>query len=467
MPQGLEPRTGPRREALKQLLAQNFPSPIQAAEGFISFHDETLEAGHWFSLNDVGARRAAMLLCQFNPNSETLAQAQGKTNDVTGPGDLVRLLQRFEDLAKSEPQTRSLLQWLHVARQMGVRYHPWIDEYVEAAKLAQTGPQDPRNQPTALGAEVQPDPADEAEQRIEDEQSALRERLNAERAEVEAISATTLSERSAKRQELERIDGELHDLDGVMPSEHPNWAAAQLARIQSGNQPFEPIFSLHVGPDERLFAVSEVPAMTARAEYSERYSGNEAEMTTGQRVDRLTIEGLHRDKLMAAVRSGHVTPYAGGLTHPSPRQWDPSPEAGYELPINELRKFAKLLLMDVRVMPMPIESDPPPETAPAPTPAEPTVEKDTAPQRIKKRLGWAETEAWGYVVEMLRAGRYGTCKELHDVLFKEANSIDSPFAQGVERHRGQLLLRKLNRPLALKTMQSAWGSLRAAAASKA
>lgn len=212
------------------------------------------------------------------------------------------------------------------------------------------GPQDLSNQPAALGAEVQPDPADEAEQRIEDEQSVLRERLIAERAQVEAISATTLSEHSAKRQELERIDGELHDLDGVMPSEHPNWAAAQLARIQSGNQPFEPIFSLHIGPDERLFAVGEVPAMTARAEYSRRYSGNEAEMTTDQRVDRLMIEGLHRDKLMASVRGGHVTPYSGGLMHPSPRQWDPSPGAGYVLPIGELRKFAMLLLMDVQVM---------------------------------------------------------------------------------------------------------------------
>jgi hypothetical protein len=189
--------------------------------------------------------------------------------------------------------------------------------------------------------------------------------LQRRRQEVEALPAATLSELVAKREELNRIDGELHDLDGVLPSEHPNWAAAQLARIQSGNQPFEPIFSLHIGPDERLFAVGEVPALTARAEYSERYSGNETEMTTEQRVDRMMIEGLHRDKLMASVRSGHVTPYSSNLMHPSPRRWDPTPEAGYLLPIGELRKFAMLLLMEVCVKAAPVESDPPNELEPA------------------------------------------------------------------------------------------------------
>ena len=136
LPTGLSPRTGPRREVLKQLVAQEWPSPKDSADGTIGWFDETMSAAHWLSLQDIGPDRAAMLLCQLDPNRMTLEQAKGHKNEATGPDDFVRLLQRFEDQAKCEPQHRTLLHWLEFARASRLRHHPWIDEYVEAAGVA-------------------------------------------------------------------------------------------------------------------------------------------------------------------------------------------------------------------------------------------------------------------------------------------------------------------------------------------
>ena len=136
VPTGLTPRTGHRRELLKQMVARECPSPAQAVERVIIWFDDSMSAGHWFSLSDVEPDRAAMLLCQHDPNSGTLEHAKQCTNDITGPQDLLRLQQRFEDLAKCKPQHRTLLQWLEFARRSKLRYHPWIDQYVEAAGLA-------------------------------------------------------------------------------------------------------------------------------------------------------------------------------------------------------------------------------------------------------------------------------------------------------------------------------------------
>lgn len=117
------------------MIAQECPTPKEAADQILGWFGETMDAGHWFSLNDVEPHKAAMLLCRFDPNDETLEQAQRTTTDVTGPRDLVRLVQRFEDLAKTAPRPRPLLQWLHEARQMGAQYHPWVDQYAQAAQL--------------------------------------------------------------------------------------------------------------------------------------------------------------------------------------------------------------------------------------------------------------------------------------------------------------------------------------------
>ena len=158
LPKGMEPRTGHRRAALRQLVTNECPSPKEAAYGFIGFYDETLDAGHWFSLNDVDAQRAAMLLCRFNPNDTTLEQAQLTTTDATRPRDFVRLLQRFEDLARSDPKPRSLLQWLRTAQELELRYHPWIDDYVNARTVAGSPIVEsaPKNRPKLQSVEAGP-----------------------------------------------------------------------------------------------------------------------------------------------------------------------------------------------------------------------------------------------------------------------------------------------------------------------
>jgi len=107
----------------------------QQAERHVVWHDETMDASHWFNMADVAPVDAALLLCQFNPNSETWDSAFGTTHDETGPLDLLRLRQRFEDLSRAEPRFRSLHDWLQAVKKMQARYHSWIDKYVAAVAL--------------------------------------------------------------------------------------------------------------------------------------------------------------------------------------------------------------------------------------------------------------------------------------------------------------------------------------------
>ncbi len=144
---GLEPRTGPRREALMRLVAE-------AAETVIGWFDGSMNAEDWFSLPVLEPERAAMLLCQFNPDDGTLEEAQSTTNNATGPRDLVRLLRRFEGLAKSEPQPRSLLQWLDAAQGLRLRYHPWIDQYLAARALVGSAIEQPHPMAGAVQRET-------------------------------------------------------------------------------------------------------------------------------------------------------------------------------------------------------------------------------------------------------------------------------------------------------------------------
>ena len=99
------------------------------------WYDAVLEANHWFALHDVEPEHAAMLLCQFNPNSESFDDAAKTTNDETGPRELIQLKQRFTDLSKSKPCVRTLVAWLTVARELRLKYHSWIDEYVAAVPV--------------------------------------------------------------------------------------------------------------------------------------------------------------------------------------------------------------------------------------------------------------------------------------------------------------------------------------------
>ena len=109
-------------------------TPDEAAE-LIFWHDAALHANHWFSLKDVEPGQAAMVMCGFHPNKQTPERARQDTTDATGPDDFVRLLQRFEDLAKHKTAPRTLPEWLAFALEEKLRYHPWLDDYLEAIRL--------------------------------------------------------------------------------------------------------------------------------------------------------------------------------------------------------------------------------------------------------------------------------------------------------------------------------------------
>jgi hypothetical protein len=131
----------------RRLAAERFDA--NAADGgaahTVGWEDATREASHWFSLADVAPWEAAMALSGHKPDGAKLEEAQTHSTDFGGPDVFKKLLRRFEDLAKREPQHRSLRQWLKFAQESKLRYHPWVDEYVEAAGLVATiqTPSDP------------------------------------------------------------------------------------------------------------------------------------------------------------------------------------------------------------------------------------------------------------------------------------------------------------------------------------
>lgn len=98
----------------------------------IGWYDATIEAGHWFALAAVEPSEAAMLLCQFNPNADSLASAEQSENEETSPEQLKRLRRRFEDLQNTVPLCRSLAAWLEFAIGANLKHHSWARRYRDA-----------------------------------------------------------------------------------------------------------------------------------------------------------------------------------------------------------------------------------------------------------------------------------------------------------------------------------------------
>ena len=120
--------------------------PARDGERHIGNYDYSMGARTWFTMKDVAPENAAALLCQFNPlrnNCDPLDKTSDPltvTNLETGPDDFKSLLKTFQDVARTDPMPRSLLQWLCVAVRVELRnpllhHHSWIDEYLIAASL--------------------------------------------------------------------------------------------------------------------------------------------------------------------------------------------------------------------------------------------------------------------------------------------------------------------------------------------
>lgn len=113
---------------------QKKPPPDLASEDekdVVAWYNALLNAEYWFGINSVQPQEAAMLLCEFNPH-DTNANPETTTNSDTNPEDYKRLLRKFEDLAVTVPLTRPLVEWLAVAKNSGLKYHPWVDGYISA-----------------------------------------------------------------------------------------------------------------------------------------------------------------------------------------------------------------------------------------------------------------------------------------------------------------------------------------------
>ena len=114
------------------------PTSVGAAQGTIGWFDATLGAAIWFNLHAVKPQEVAMLLCGFNPHDNKCDPLADST-DETSPDDYKRLLRVLEDISDAGSQPRTLLQWLAIARDKGLKYHSWIDEYENAVALVREG----------------------------------------------------------------------------------------------------------------------------------------------------------------------------------------------------------------------------------------------------------------------------------------------------------------------------------------
>lgn len=99
---------------------------------FISWYDEVLDAKFWIDRVRLSSTEAATLLCAQNPGDATCNPRELST-DETSPKDFARLVRAFEELEQTQPRDRSLYEWFISAQAQKLKYHSWIDKYLEAA----------------------------------------------------------------------------------------------------------------------------------------------------------------------------------------------------------------------------------------------------------------------------------------------------------------------------------------------
>ncbi len=93
-----------------------------------------------------------------------------------------------------------------------------------------------------------------------------------------------------------------------------------------------------------------------------------------------------------------------------------------------------------------------PEAAQAEPQAAPAINT-----KAKRRTWWDVSSP--YIVEVMQAGQYATCKELYRALEAKAGP-NGPFDRGEGANRGSLFVREISRPLSLHTVQNKWQKLR-------
>ena len=109
------------------------PSAQGEAEERIGWHDAILDASLYFGRRQVTAGEAATLLCNQNPLDDRSDPLLLST-DETNPLDFKRLVRVFNEAPELDAKPRTLMQWLDLAKQNGLKYHSWIDDYISAVE---------------------------------------------------------------------------------------------------------------------------------------------------------------------------------------------------------------------------------------------------------------------------------------------------------------------------------------------
>jgi hypothetical protein len=69
----------------------------------------------------------------LDPIDKNCGDPMGHSNGETGPREYQILLRVFEDFSRTQPQYRTLEDWLYIAQSQDLKYHSWIDEYLLAS----------------------------------------------------------------------------------------------------------------------------------------------------------------------------------------------------------------------------------------------------------------------------------------------------------------------------------------------
>ena len=107
---------------------------IDADQELCAWFDATMHAAYWFSMPVVLPRNAASVLCQFDPLHKG-EDPERTSNEKTGPKDFEALFHAFLSAKQADKKTRTLMEWIDVAKQVpGIRCHPWVEEYLQAGE---------------------------------------------------------------------------------------------------------------------------------------------------------------------------------------------------------------------------------------------------------------------------------------------------------------------------------------------
>lgn len=105
------------------------PTPVERKQDLIDWYDSTVRADFWLRRGRIGPAEAAQLLSGHNPLDPTSANWLECSNERMNPEARRELLRGCQDLGDERP----LIDWLQYAKRFGLRYDPWIDEYIAAA----------------------------------------------------------------------------------------------------------------------------------------------------------------------------------------------------------------------------------------------------------------------------------------------------------------------------------------------